>query len=69
MANSGKVLVLGATVGIGGETARQLRDAGWDVYALKRGAEKSVEHKDGVTWVRGTRSRGRTSLRRRAVAR
>ena len=53
MANSGKVLVLGATVGIGGETARQLRDAGWDVYALKRGAEKSVEHKDGVTWVRG----------------
>lgn len=53
MANSGKVLVLGATGGIGGETARQLRDAGWEVYALKRGGEKSVETKDGVTWVRG----------------
>ncbi len=31
------VLVLGATGGIGGEVARQLRDAGWDVRALKRG--------------------------------
>jgi hypothetical protein len=31
MANAGKVLVLGATGGIGGEIARQLRDAGWDV--------------------------------------
>src|SRR5215510_8841492 len=53
MANVGRVLVLGATGGIGGETARQLRDAGWDVRALKRNGEKSIEHKDGVTWLRG----------------
>src|SRR5215472_17256369 len=53
MANVGKVLVLGATGGIGGETARQLRDAGWDVRALKRNGERSIEHKDGVTWLRG----------------
>ena len=31
-----KVLVLGASGGIGGEVARQLRDAGWQVRALKR---------------------------------
>lgn len=30
-------LVLGASGGIGGEVARQLRDAGWQVRALKRG--------------------------------
>src|SRR5215472_18404567 len=53
MANADKVLVLGATGGIGGETARQLRDAGWEVRALKRGAEKSIEHRDGITWLRG----------------
>src|SRR5215469_5817217 len=53
MANAGKVLVLGATGGIGGETARQLRDAGWDVRALRRSAENLVEHRDGVTWLRG----------------
>ena len=53
MANVGKVLVLGATGGIGGETARQLRDAGWDVRALKRGALKPIEHKDGVAWLGG----------------
>lgn len=29
-------LVLGASGGIGGEVARQLRDAGWQVVALKR---------------------------------
>jgi len=53
MANTGKVLVLGATGGIGGETARQLRDAGWEVRALKRSGDESIEHKDGVTWLRG----------------
>jgi nucleoside-diphosphate-sugar epimerase len=53
VANTGRVLVLGATGGIGGETARQLRDAGWDVRALRRSGEKSVEHKDGITWLRG----------------
>src|SRR5215472_3626436 len=53
MANAGKVLVLGATGGIGGETARQLRDAGWEVRALNRSAERSNENRDGVTWLRG----------------
>jgi nucleoside-diphosphate-sugar epimerase len=53
MANAGKVLVLGATGGIGGETARQLRVAGWEVCALKRGGETAIEHKDGVSWLRG----------------
>jgi nucleoside-diphosphate-sugar epimerase len=47
------VLVLGASGGIGGELARQLRDAGWQVRALKRGAAKSVERKDGITWLCG----------------
>lgn len=53
MANTGKVLVLGATGGIGGEVARQLRDAGWEVRALRRAADQPLEQKDGITWVRG----------------
>src|SRR5215472_8682264 len=47
------VLVLGASGGIGGEVARQLRDAGWQVRALKRGLAQEEEHRDGFTWVRG----------------
>src|SRR5215472_4350909 len=53
MANTGKVLVLGASGGIGGETARQLRAAGWDVRALTRSGEKPSERRDGITWLRG----------------
>jgi nucleoside-diphosphate-sugar epimerase len=53
MATNNNALVLGATGGIGGEVARQLRDAGWQVRALKRGAAKSVERKDGITWLSG----------------
>jgi nucleoside-diphosphate-sugar epimerase len=53
MTTDRNVLVLGATGGIGGEVARQLRDAGWQVRALKRGTKASVEHKDGMTWVGG----------------
>jgi nucleoside-diphosphate-sugar epimerase len=56
MANvaSGKTaLVLGATGGIGGEVARQLRDAGWTVRALKRGMAEASLHDDGITWLRG----------------
>lgn len=48
-----KVLVLGATGGIGGEVARQLRDAGWDVRALRRSGPTSAEPQDGFTWIRG----------------
>ena len=53
MATNNNALVLGATGGIGGEVARQLRDAGWQVRALKRGAAKSGERKDGITWLSG----------------
>ena len=53
MSRSNTVLVLGATGGIGGEVARQLRDAGWQVRALKRGAADVVAQKDGITWISG----------------
>ena len=53
MASGSSVLVLGATGGIGGEVARQLRDAGWPVRALQRHASHPVEQRDGMTWIRG----------------
>ena len=46
-------LVLGATGGIGGEVARQLRDAGWQVRALRRGAARPAESGDGIQWIAG----------------
>ncbi|WP_010094619.1 NAD-dependent epimerase/dehydratase family protein [Burkholderia ubonensis] len=48
-----QVLVLGATGGIGGEVARQLRDAGWRVRALQRGLTDATAQRDGLAWVRG----------------
>lgn len=48
--NDDTVLVLGATGGIGGEVARQLRDAGWRVRAMTRGARPA---NDGIEWVAG----------------
>ncbi|KVE74475.1 NAD-dependent epimerase/dehydratase family protein [Burkholderia vietnamiensis] len=48
-----QVLVLGASGGIGGEVARQLRDAGWQVRALSRGLDAASVERDGVEWVRG----------------
>jgi nucleoside-diphosphate-sugar epimerase len=53
MASKSSVLVLGATGGIGGEVARQLRDSGWNVLALQRRASNSLEQRDGMTWIRG----------------
>lgn len=56
MANSSSgntALVLGATGGIGGEVARQLRDAGWTVRALRRGMTEASLHEDGIDWRRG----------------
>ncbi|RON51653.1 NAD-dependent epimerase/dehydratase family protein [Pseudomonas frederiksbergensis] len=48
-----KILVLGATGGIGGEVARQLRDAGWKVQALQRGLTQSSETREGILYLRG----------------
>lgn len=48
-----RVLVLGASGGIGGEVARQLRDAGWRVQALKRNLSSQPVQRDGITWLRG----------------
>jgi nucleoside-diphosphate-sugar epimerase len=51
MARNETALVLGATGGIGGEIARQLRDAGWTVRGLRRSAGASGS--DGIEWIRG----------------
>ncbi|MDB5966301.1 MAG: NADH(P)-binding protein [Polaromonas sp.] len=48
-----KVLVLGATGGIGGEMARQLHRSGWQVRALRRDAAQADGHRDGIHWIRG----------------
>ena len=61
----GLALVLGATGGIGGEVARQLRDAGWQVRALKRGLAHEEEQRDGFTWMRGD-AMNREDVRRAA---
>ncbi|KFI07530.1 NAD-dependent epimerase/dehydratase family protein [Massilia sp. BSC265] len=45
-------LVLGANGGIGGEVARQLRDAGWKVRALTR-RPASHTAPGGLDWLRG----------------
>ncbi|POA98986.1 hypothetical protein C2134_09005 [Chromobacterium sinusclupearum] len=46
-------LVVGAAGGIGGEVARQLRDAGWEVRGLVRSLEQPVQMRDGIVWIRG----------------
>jgi nucleoside-diphosphate-sugar epimerase len=53
MTNRNAVLVLGASGGVGGEVARQLRDAGWEVRALQRRASNPIERRKGITWIRG----------------
>jgi nucleoside-diphosphate-sugar epimerase len=53
MTSKRRVLILGATGGIGGELARQMCDAGWEVRAMKRGAPEQGERKSGITWVGG----------------
>ena len=54
----GNALVLGATGGIGGEVARQLRDAGWEVRALQRSLQQPSERREGITWLRGDAMNG-----------
>ncbi|HSD38210.1 MAG TPA: NAD-dependent epimerase/dehydratase family protein [Rhodocyclaceae bacterium] len=53
MANDNTALVLGARGGVGGEIARQLRDAGWQVRALQRGLASDEMQREGITWLRG----------------
>jgi nucleoside-diphosphate-sugar epimerase len=48
-----RALVLGATGGIGGEVARQLRDAGWQVRALHRRGVQAGTAGDGIDWQQG----------------
>ena len=47
-----KALVLGATGGIGGETARALARHGWSIRALFR-SQKTADATDGWEWVKG----------------
>lgn len=51
--NDKTALVLGASGGIGGEVARQLRDGGWTVKALKRGLGAAHEMREGIHWLNG----------------
>ncbi|WP_207482070.1 NAD-dependent epimerase/dehydratase family protein [Arenibaculum pallidiluteum] len=46
-------LVLGATGGIGGETARRLRAHGWTVKALHRGGAGAGRYEPGIDWIKG----------------
>lgn len=48
-----KVLVLGATGGIGCEVARQLKAAGWEVCALTRDVDKARSQQPGFAWLKG----------------
>ncbi|NVZ19792.1 NAD(P)H-binding protein [Pseudomonas costantinii] len=48
-----KVLILGATGGIGGEVARQLSAAGWQVCALTRDVDKARSQNSAFTWLKG----------------
>ncbi|HVN46743.1 MAG TPA: SDR family oxidoreductase [Steroidobacteraceae bacterium] len=62
MTSSSSALVLGATGGIGGEVARQLRNGGWNVRALQRRAPRRIEQRDGMTWIRGDALHGHDVL-------
>jgi len=46
-------LVLGASGGIGGEVARQLARAGWQVRGMKRGLAADTVDADGIAWTAG----------------
>jgi nucleoside-diphosphate-sugar epimerase len=58
-------LILGASGGLGGEVARQMRDAGWTVFALQRGLAVASEQRDGICWLRGD-AMNRDDVRRAA---
>ncbi len=48
-----KVLVVGATGGIGGEMVRQLAAAGWEVQAMHRNPAQVASTSPAVTWLQG----------------
>jgi len=52
-ADGKRALVLGATGGIGGELARHLSDAGWEVTALTRRLDAARIEANGIVWLRG----------------
>lgn len=49
----GKVLVLGATGGLGGEVARQMSASGWQVCALTRDVDKARRENSTLSWLKG----------------
>ncbi len=51
--NTGTVLVLGATGGIGGAVARSLNARGWKVRALNRNAAKVSAEVPAFEWIQG----------------
>lgn len=53
MKNTNKVLILGATGGIGGEIARKLVRDEWEVRALCRRTPQKDEHNSRIHWISG----------------
>ncbi len=53
MKSTNKVLILGATGGIGGEIARKLIRDEWDVRALRRSAPQHDDLNESMTWISG----------------
>ena len=53
MKSTNKVLILGATGGIGGEIARKLIRDEWDVRALRRSVPGNDSHNKSMTWISG----------------
>jgi len=53
MSDSTRVLVLGASGGMGGEMARLLRDRGWQVRAMKRRLGVTRQQQGAIEWVEG----------------
>ncbi len=49
MKSTNKVLILGATGGIGGEIARKLIRDEWDVRALRRSAPQHDDRNESMT--------------------
>lgn len=53
MKSINKVLILGATGGIGGEIARKLIRDEWDVRALRRSTPQNSDRNNSISWISG----------------